>query len=40
MYGHIVNDEDWMPTKQVLKDINDIHKKYRLPKYNKKGEYI
>ena len=40
MYGHIVNDEDWMPSKQVLKDINDIHKKYRLPKYNKKGEYI
>ena len=39
-YGLIVNDDIHMPSKQVLKDINDIHKKYKLPKYNKKGQYI
>ena len=41
-YGFMVNDKKLvhMPAKQVLKDINDIHKKYRLPKYKKKGEYI
>ena len=41
-YGFMVNDKKsvHMPAKQVLKDINDIHKKYKLPRYNKKGEYI
>ena len=39
-YGHMVNDNAHMPSKQILRDINNIHKKYRLPKYNRKGEYI
>jgi hypothetical protein len=40
MYGNMVNDWNWLPAPQVLKDINDIHKKYKLPKYkpiNEKG---
>ena len=41
-YGFMVNDKKLvhMPAKQVLNDINNIHKKYKLPKYKKKGEYI
>ena len=39
-YGHMVNDGGYIPTTQVLNDINNIYKKYKLPKYNRRGEYI
>ena len=39
-YGHMVNDGGYIPTTQILNDINNIYKKYKLPKYNRRGEYI